>query len=198
VQRVFPLLASVLCVLAVSCKPDAHSAHAAPLNSGSAGPVVELAVLPNNAAVLNVGARLLALQGDNQVLWELNLPDDDAAIAPLAVALNSMTYVRGNKGLYAFAPDGKLAWKKPLDGGTRGARALDAPVALTDSTPAIMMGNDVVRFDHAGAIKWRVSLPEGQQVGRLSATMDGSVLIPSTAGIYSVTGDGNVAWRHPL
>jgi outer membrane protein assembly factor BamB len=140
----------------------------------------------------------LAVQTDNQVAWETKLPNDDVAIAPLAVALDSVTYVRGRKGLYAVQPDGKLGWQKPLDARPHGTATLDAPVALSDSTVAISMGDDVLRFDHSGAVKWRFTVPEGHQTGRLSAAMDGSLLVPTSAGIYSINPDGNVGWRHPI
>jgi outer membrane protein assembly factor BamB len=183
--------------LLAACKPDAREAVAAPAPSGQPRPAMDLVVLPNNVAVLSAERRLMGLQGDNRVAWELRLPNDDVAIAPMAVALNSVAYVRGRKGIYAVLPDGKLSWQKSLEGRPRDAE-LDAPAALSDSTAAVVTGDDILRFDHAGSVRWRLTLPEGHQTGRLVGTMDGSLLIPTSAGIYSITSDGNVAWRHQL
>jgi outer membrane protein assembly factor BamB len=188
----------VFCSALIACKPDRPQAEPVQATSGVSPTAIDLAVLPNNVAVFSADRRLLALQNDNQVAWETKLPNDDVAIAPLAVALDSVTYVRGKKGLYAVLPDGKLGWQKPIDGRAHGSATLDAPVALSDSTVAISTGDDVLRFDHGGAIKWRFTVPEGHQTGRLSSAMDGSLLVPTSAGIYSINPDGNVSWRHPI
>jgi outer membrane protein assembly factor BamB len=191
-------LVLAFCAALSACNPARPQAEPVQGVSASRAALIDLVVLPNNVAIFSSDHRLLALQGDNQVAWETKLPNDDTAIAPLAVALNSMTYVRGKKGIYAVLPDGKLGWQKALDGHPHGMTTLDAPVALSDSTVALTAGDDVLRFDHSGAVKWRFALPEGHQTGRLSATMDGSLLVPTSAGIYSISPDGNVGWKHPI
>lgn len=186
------------CVVLSACRPDRPQAEPSAGSSSADHAPIDLVVLPDNVAVFSFDHRLLALGGENQVMWEFKLPSDDVAIAPLAVALNSMTYVRSKKGVYAILPDGKLGWQKPLDGHPHGSAMLDAPVALSDSTVAVTTGDEILRFDHTGAIRWRLALPEGHQTGRMSAGMDGSLLVPTSAGIYSVTPDGNVAWHHAI
>ncbi|HWP04168.1 MAG TPA: hypothetical protein VNN72_00440, partial [Polyangiaceae bacterium] len=134
----------------------------------------ELAVLPNNVAILSSKGRITAIGGDGNIVWELALPDGDAAIAPVAVGLNSVAYVRGTKAIHAVRPEGKWLWSKPLDGQSSGrSRATNTPVAMSDSTVALIVGDDVLRFDHEGALRWRLSIPEGKIVGRPAAGMDG-------------------------
>lgn len=155
----------------------------------------DLIVLPNNVAVHCKGSKVVALDSSSQVIWETTLPGD-VIIAPMAAGMNSVTYIRGKRALHAVLPGGKLAWSTVLNGQPSGIRELDAPVALTDSTPALVVGNEVLRFDHAGAIRWRLGIPDGKPSSRLSPTMAGFLLIPSTAGIYLITPEGTVAWRH--
>jgi hypothetical protein len=166
--------------------------------AGAAEP--NIAVLPNNLTIQAAKNRLIAIKdGDTQ--WELPLPDGDSVIAPLAVALNSVTYARGAKGIYAALPEGRWLWSKPLGGRSfLKSRATDSPVSLSDSCVALVVGNEIVRFDNAGAERWRFRVPEGHVTGKLVATMDGSLIAATTASILSLTGDGAVGWRrthHP-
>jgi outer membrane protein assembly factor BamB len=159
----------------------------------------ELAVLPNNVALLSMKGRITAIRGDGELAWELALPDGDSAIAPVAVALNSVAYIRGAKAIHAARPEGKWLWSKPLDGQSSArSRATNTPVAMSDSTVALIVGDDVLRFDHTGAVRWRITIPEGKIVGRPAAGMDGSLLVHTTAGVYSINPEGTVAWRRAV
>src|SRR4051812_32098024 len=79
---------------AVACGREAPTPPAAvePARINAEG---ELAVLPNNMTIMSVKNRLIAIRSDGDVAWELSLPEGDSAIAPIAVALNSVAYVRG-------------------------------------------------------------------------------------------------------
>jgi outer membrane protein assembly factor BamB len=66
---------------------------------------------------------------------------------------------------------------------------------MSDSTVALVVGDDVVRFEHDGAIRWRFTLPEGRVVSRPAAGMDGSLLVHTTGGVYSINPEGAVSWR---
>jgi outer membrane protein assembly factor BamB len=156
----------------------------------------ELAVLPNNMTLLSAKNRIIAIRGDGDIAWELALPDGDTVIAPVAVGLNSVTYVRGAKAIHAALPEGKWLWSKPLEGQAAArSRAANTPVAMSDSTVALVVGDDLLRFDHDGAVRWRISLPEGKVLGRPAAGMDGSLLVHTSAGVYSVNPEGTVSWR---
>jgi outer membrane protein assembly factor BamB len=165
-----------------------------------ASPIVtsDLTVLPNNVAIYTQGSKVVALRASNEVAWQLELPNGDVVVAPPAVGLNSVAYVRGRKAVHAVLPDGKIAWSTPVDGPISGSREVDAPVALSDSTTALSVDGTVLRFDHAGAVRWRFKLPQGRQNSRLSPTMDGSLLVPTSAGVYLVTPDGAVAWHREV
>jgi outer membrane protein assembly factor BamB len=154
----------------------------------------DLAVLPNNVTILSARGRLLAVRGDGELAWELSLPDGDTAIAPVAVGLNSVAYVRGKKAIHAALPEGKWLWSKPLDASPN-SRATNTPVAMSDSTVALVVGDDVIRFDYNGGIRWRLSIPEGHILGRPASGMDGSLLVHTTAGVYSINPEGVIAWR---
>lgn len=157
----------------------------------------ELAVLPNNMAIVSTKNRIIAIRNDGDVAWELTLPDGDTTIAPIAVALNSVAYVRGAKELHAALPEGKWLWSKPLEGQSSArSRGTNTPVAMSDSTVVLVVGDDLVRFDLNGNVKWRFTLPEGRVLGRPAAGMDGSLLVHTTAGLYSINPEGNVSWRH--
>jgi len=172
---------------------------AAPASSSGTSAEFNVAVLPNNTTIHAGTNRIIALRTDGEIVWELTLPDRDTIIAPVAVALNSVTYVRGTRALHAAKPDGKWLWSKALEGRSfTKSRAADSPVAMSDSTVAVVIGNDIVRFDHAGAVRWRISLPEGHVSARLAAGMDGSLVASTTAGIYSLSPDGQVTWRRVL
>lgn len=196
--KLVAVLSSALVVFAAGCKQK--SAEATPSPSASSGPPeVTLVVLPNNTSVQTVKDRLAAVNTNGEVAWQLSLPDGDTAIAPPAVAMNSVAYVRGSKSLHAVMPEGKWLWSRPLDGRSYSrTRASDSPVALSDSTVALVIGDDVLRFDHAGTVRWRVSLPEGHVVSQPAAGMDGSLLVATTAGLYSINPEGNISWKRAI
>jgi outer membrane protein assembly factor BamB len=187
-----------LLVVATGCTPEASTASAQPAPAAS---LLEsdLAVLPNNVVIQSSRNKLLALRDGGEVAWELALPNDDRVIAPVAVALNSVTYVRGAKFIHAATPDGKWLWSKQLDGEATGRSTVtNTPVALSDSAVALMIGDDLVRFDTNGGVRWRVTLPEGRLTSRIVGGMDGSVLVPTTTGLYSFNPEGNVTWHRAL
>ena len=185
--------------LAPGCVDSTRAPAPAPSAAASGASETSVAVLPNNMTVYASSNRLVAIKGSGEIGWELTLPDADAVVAPVAVAMNSVAYVRGLKAIHAALPDGKWLWSKPLDGRSFAkAWASDAPVALSDSTVALVIGDDLVRFDNTGAVRWRVTLPEGHVSNRLVAAMDGSLIVPTTAGIVCVSPEGEVTWRHAI
>ena len=94
---------------------------------------------------------------------------------------------------------GKWLWSKPLEGQSSArSRATNTPIAMSDSTVALVVGDDVLRFDHNGAVRWRVSIPEGKIIGRPAAGMDGSLLVHTTSGVYSINPEGAVSWRRVI
>jgi hypothetical protein len=189
------LMFALLCPLA-GCPQASSEPTAPPASSGTQASEIDIAVLPNNTTIHSSRTKVSAVGSDGAISWQLALPDGDMVIAPVAVALNSVAYVRGSKAIHAMLPDGKWLWSKPLDGRSFAkTRAADSPVATSDSTVALVVGDDVLRFDHTGAVRFRVSVPEGHVTGRPIAGMDGSLLVPTTSGLYSITPDGNFAWR---
>jgi hypothetical protein len=179
-----------------ACSPD-HPTPPAAAPPPSSGPVEpDLVVLPNNMVLHCARSKITAVRREGEVAWEITLPYGDALVAQPAVALNSVAYFRGSKGIYAATPDGKWAWSKPLENRSANkSRGSDAPVSFPDSTVAVTVGDDIVRFDDQGVVRWRLSLPEGHVNARMSAGMDGALFIPTTVGIYCVSPDGNVVWR---
>lgn len=156
----------------------------------------EVVVLPNNTALYCLHSKVTAVRREGDVAWELTLPYGDALVAPPAVALNSVSYFRGSNGVYAATAEGKWAWSKPLDKRPAGkTSASDAPVTFPDSTVAVAVGDEIVRLDDRGAVRWRITLPDGHINARMSAAMDGALFVPTTAGLYCFSPDGNVVWR---
>jgi hypothetical protein len=176
------------------CAPDRGAPAPAPPPSPPAE--IDLVVLPNNTVLHSARGKVTAVRREGEVAWELSLPYGDALVSEPAVALNSVAYFRGSKGIYAATPDGKWAWSKPLENrSTAKTRGSDTPVSFPDSTVAVAVGDDIVRFDDRGAVRWRISLPEGHVNARMSAGMDGALFVPTTVGIYCLSPDGNVVWR---
>jgi hypothetical protein len=159
----------------------------------------DVVVLLNNLTVDVTRDRLVALRSDGETAWELAVPNGDTIIAPAAVGLNSVTYVRSTTAIHAAVPDGAWLWSRPLEGRAYlKSRAADSPTTLSDSTVALVVGDDIVRFDHAGNVRWRTTLPEGHVSSRLAAGMDGSLIASTTAGLFAVGPEGNVVWRRTL
>lgn len=182
----------------VGCTQKYAGANPAP-SASSAPAEVTLAVLPNNTTVQTVKDRVSAVSTTGELSWQLTLPEGDMAIAPAAVALNSVAYIRGAKAIHAVLPEGKWLWSRPLDGRSFSrTRASDSPVALSDSTVALVIGDDVVRFDHSGTVRWRVSLPDGHVISQPAAGMDGSLLVSTTTGLYSINPEGNISWKRVI
>lgn len=181
------------------CTQKSAGANPAPPVASAAAPEVTIVVLPNNMTVQTVKDRLAAVNTTGELAWQLTLPEGDTAIAPVAVAMNSVAYVRGNKSIHAATPDGKWLWSRPLDGRSYSrTRASDTPVAMSDSTVALVIADDVLRFDHAGTVRWRVTLPEGHVISQPAAGMDGSLIVSTTAGLYSINPEGNIAWKRVI
>lgn len=201
-SAVEPKLRAVLFLImlgtfASGCVQKSAEANPAPAaSSAGAAHEVTIVVSPNNTTVQTVKDRMAAVTTNGEVAWQLTIPDGDMAIAPAAVAMNSVAYVRGNKAIHAATPEGKWLWSRPLDGRSFArTRASDSPVAMSDSTVALVIGDDVLRFDHAGAVRWRVTLPEGHVIAQPAAGMDGSLVVSTTAGLYSINPEGNIAWK---
>jgi dolichol-phosphate mannosyltransferase len=192
------LTAAVTALLLVGCV-DPSKASPEPLPSVAPEVETDVAVLHNNTVVHGHKNKLVALRGNGETAWELSLPSGDAIIAPLAVGLNSVTYVRGAKGIHAALPDGKWLWSKPLEGRSfLKSKAADTPVALTDSSVALVINDDVVRFDVNGGILWRVSLPDGHVSRRPVAGTDGSLVVTTTVGLVVLSPDGRILWRRVM
>lgn len=159
----------------------------------------DLVVLPNNTAVVARGDRLVAVRREGDVLWEAVLPASDVIVAPSAVALNSTAFVRSRKALQAVSSAGKWLWSKPLEGPAfANTPAVNAPAAFPDSTVAIAVADDIIRFDDKGVVRWRVSIPEGHLAAPLRAAMDGALFVPTTVGLYCLSPDGNVSWMRAI
>jgi hypothetical protein len=183
-----------------ACSPDTPAPAAQAISANTAQPVeTELVVLPNNTVLHCSPSKVTAVHREGDVAWELTLPYGDAVVASVAVGLNSVSYFRGSKGVYAAQPDGKWAWSKPLENrSTAKSRASDTPVTFPDSTVAVVVGDDIVRFDDKGVVRWRVSLPDGHVNARMSAAMDGALFVLTTKGLYCISPDGNVAWHRTV
>ena len=159
----------------------------------------DLVVLPNNTAVVARGDRLVAVRREGDVLWEAVLPASDVIVAPTAVALNSTAFVRSNKALHAVSSAGKWLWSKSLDGPAfANTPSVNAPTAFPDSTVAVAVADDIIRFDDKGVVRWRVSIPEGHVSAPLRAAMDGALFVPTTVGLYCLSPDGNVSWMRAI
>jgi outer membrane protein assembly factor BamB len=192
-------LGVVAAVLVNGCLKDPPPPSPGAAAAAAASSETELIVLPNNLVVQSARNKVIAVRREGEVAWELALPYGDTIVAPIVAGLNSIAYVRGGKGLYALAPDGKWAWSKPLENRSQQkSRNTDMPVSFPDSTVAIVVGDDIHRFDDQGTVKWRLTLPEGHVNGRLTAAMDGALVVPTTVGLYCITPDGNIAWRRTL
>jgi outer membrane protein assembly factor BamB len=189
------LVAALSAGLSLGCSRGGP-APAAAAESAREPVETELAVMPNNLTLVSAANRITAIGTEGELAWQLTLPDGDVAIAPVSIALNSVTYVRGGRALHAVLPEGKCLWSKPLDGQAYPrSRASNSPIAMSDSTVAVIVGDDVVRYDYQGNVRWRVSIPEGHVVGKPVAGMDGSLRVQTTSGVYSVNPDGQVSWR---
>jgi outer membrane protein assembly factor BamB len=190
-------------VVLVGCAAAAGCAREPSAQRDGAQPKVsvppDLVVLPNNTALYTRKDRLLALRREGDIMWEAVLPANDTIAALPAVGLNSVAYVRGVKALHALLPDGKWAWSKPLDGLPQAATpATSAPVTFPDSTVAVVVGSEVIRFDENGAVRWKVSIPEGNIATSLRAGMDGALFVPTSAGLYCLSPEGSISWRRVL
>jgi outer membrane protein assembly factor BamB len=170
--------------LANGCVQKSAEANPAPPAASAAPAEVTIVVMPNNTTVQTVKDRLSAVTTNGELAWQLTIPEGDTAIAPAAVAMNSVAYVRGGKAIHAATPEGKWLWSRPLDGRSFArTRAADSPVAMSDSTVALVIGDDVLRFDHTGSVRWRVTLPDGHVIAPPAAGMDGSLVVYTTAGL---------------
>jgi hypothetical protein len=196
--RGLAVLLMAMCLLGCEAKPRQAAAPSAKQPPAVVDePVV--AVLPNNLALHGNGDRITAYGREGDVAWELVLPYRDRIIAPIAVALNSMAYVRGMKMVHAATADGKWAWSKPLDGPAfMATSATNAPVASPDSTVAMVVADDVVRFGHDGVVRWRMRLPEGHVTATLSPAMDGALYVHTNAALFCITPEGKIAWKRPV
>jgi hypothetical protein len=195
---------TALCIMLVGwlangCVQKSAEANPAPPVASAAPAEVTIVVMPNNTTVQTVKDRLSAVTTNGELAWQLTIPEGDTAIAPAAVAMNSVAYVRGGKAIHAATPEGKWLWSRPLDGRSFArTRAADSPVAMSDSTVALVIGDDVLRFDHTGSVRWRVTLPDGHVIAPPAAGMDGSLVVSTTAGLYSINPEGNIAWKRVI
>jgi len=194
ILRLGPVVA--LAIVVTGCGRNAASAER---SNPAAVHERYLAVLPNNTAIYGRGERVVAVRREGEILWEGAIPSGDALIAPIAVALNSTAYLRGKKALHLVGSDGKWLWSRPLDGEAAGKNPeVNAPTTFPDSTAAVVVGDDILRFDSKGVVLWRFSLPEGHVVAHPRAGMDGALFVQSSAGMYCLSPEGNVSWMRAI
>ncbi len=190
-----PWRAGLVGLALIVCPACSRSSPAAAATEKAVVSDRDLVVLPNNTAIYARHDRLVAVRREGDILWEAKVPADDQIIAPVAVALNSTAYVRGSKALHAISPQGKWLWSKALDGSAfTKTPSVNAPVTFPDSTVAVAVGDDLVRLDDKGVVRWHSTLPEGHVTASLRAGMDGALFVPTSSGLYCISPDGNVSW----
>jgi hypothetical protein len=183
------LILCLACSVACSGRPQAPGAPAA---GGSA-----LVTLPNSVVVVADAHRVMAFTPEGKPGWVFDLPAEDQVAAPPVAALNSTTYVRGAKALYAIGADGKQIWEaKHADG----AAVVKGLVPLGDSTVAATAGdNSLVGYTAEGQTRWTFTLPDGDRLQAAPAIGANSlVYLRGGKRLYAVDSQGNLSWQAPL
>ncbi|UCG44388.1 MAG: PQQ-binding-like beta-propeller repeat protein [candidate division WOR-3 bacterium] len=139
---------------------------------------------------------LYALTQDGRLEWASDL-GLDVNSAP-AVGLDGNIYVattRGSGGwrLWAFAPNGDIAWTFPLAGEADFA----SPAVGPDSTVYVGADRYLYAVSAGGRLKWRDSLPAS--IRSCPAIADDSTLYVSAGSyVYNVSADSGTRWRKYL
>jgi outer membrane protein assembly factor BamB len=143
--------------------------------------------------------RFVAWSSQGGVLWWLTMPNDEVLVGQPAVAANSNLYVRANKSLIAFSPQGEILWTKELPMATADAQIM-TPTTLNNSGVVLATSpREVVAFDPTGSKMWEFTLPGSTTM--LSAPVNnpnGTIAIATEQALLGLTGDGAMLWYRGL
>lgn len=182
------ILGLLLILAQFACSGDVTTKE----TGGRSGPWI--VALPSSIVVLSDRTQAIAFGPDGRQFWSFSLPDGDVIAASPAAANSSMTYLRGDKSLYAISPEGNLVWSARLDEPNAPIKGI---VALGDSTVAVTKGeSQLVGYTPTGQVRWTFTLPEGDRLIAAPGTAPNSaVLLRGANGLYAVDPNGNLAWQ---
>lgn len=137
----------------------------------------------------------IALLRDGNVRWDHEV-SGCGGLLETTVAMDSMLYVRDQRALSAFDPEGTLRWTVRLPDAPP-PRALAVPGALADSRVVLAATTkSVVVYDREGKVSWSFSPPSEEVLVASPVGMktEGIILMTSRA-VYYLSAAGEVRWR---
>ena len=119
-----------------------------------------------------------------------------AGLLEATVALDSVAYIRGTKGLWAMSLGGAVEWNVTVET-TNLPAALAVPTSLPDSRVAIAVSpTKVVVYEHDGSVAFSFSTPsEEALVAAPTGMKTEGVALMTSAAAYFLGGTGELRWR---
>lgn len=146
----------------------------------------------NLIIVANSNGRVVALQQDGELQWELTLP---TTVTYTSAVRNGLLLVGGGDGsLYALAGDGSgVEWTVPVGSAISGSPvAFKNHIVVTYSNlSGDQISGGVAAVSYEGDLLW--SIPTGPGAGSAAMTPTG-VVAPSSLGLSMVGSDGTLRW----
>lgn len=166
-----------------------------PLAPALASMPVALTFLNGSVLTTNPKACRIALLRDGTTLWERET-SGCGGLLEACIAMDSVVYVRTEKELTAFAPDGTLRFATKLSDPSP-PRALAAPSSLADSRVAIATtSKTLVVYERDGSVSWSFSPPSDEVLiaSPVGMKTEGIILMTSQ-GVYYLGAGGETRWR---
>jgi outer membrane protein assembly factor BamB len=192
---------------------DTWTATYPPDATGSAAPAV--ARDGTVYVALSGATNLMAFAPDGSEKWRFRVHDVDprfdeaAVVAAPVVGDDGTIYIatgmhsdarhfsrQSISEVIAVTPTGALAWRR--DFGATGAFVPTAPVI--GKSGSIVVGNalgSVAQISSAGVIEWSVET-RTSVVGSAAVASDGTIYLPTSAGVVALGSDGTTLWSHAV
>jgi outer membrane protein assembly factor BamB len=151
---------------------------------------------PNGSVVTtDPKACRIALLRDGMTLWERE-SSGCGGLLEACIAMDSVVYVRTEKEVAAFAPDGTLRFATKLTDAPP-PRTLAAPTSLADSRVALAAtSKTLIVYERDGRVSWSFSPPSDEVLIAPPVGMktEGIILMTSQ-GVYYLGAGGETRWR---
>jgi hypothetical protein len=168
-----------------------------PTGTGSGGASATMVALPSSLIVVAGRTQVIAVGPAGNPVWTYTLPNSDTVVSPPVAALNSATYIRGDKAIYALNAGGKELWQAKHEDPEGKVKGL---IALTDSTVAATKGDtQLINYSGSGQPRWTFSVPNGDRItGPISVAASGLLFLRGAQKLYAVDPGGNLSWEADL
>lgn len=189
----FGILAIAYC--SAACRPRTDPGLPARSVQGATDPLRFASFPDGNVAVADMASCSVTRLSADAELWRVSIADCRDYLE-VAVARDSVVFVRTAGKTVSLASDGRQLWSHPTP-------TVPHDLATPATTPGSLLvlaisSSSIAAFPHNGSQVWQFALPVGESlVASPAGSLGEGVVVLSERATYFLGGDGAVRGRHP-